>query len=77
MSQERWTRVSELFEAALQCPAAEREGFLQELCGKDHELLRAVRKLLEADSEAEDFMEKPLVRVTETPEDTKDGESQD
>jgi serine/threonine-protein kinase len=47
---ERWQRVQELFEAALDLPAEEREAYLRAEAGDDAELMAEVASLLAADS---------------------------
>jgi serine/threonine protein kinase len=54
-----WSRVEELFHAARERPATEREAFLQEACGGDEELRREVLSLLAHEAEAEPLMEEP------------------
>ena len=48
MSGDRWQRLQELFEAAAELPAAEREPYLDDACGEDASLKREVLALLEA-----------------------------
>jgi serine/threonine protein kinase len=50
---ERWRAVESLFDAALQRPPAEREGYLREACANDQDLYREVESLL-ANSLADD-----------------------
>ena len=50
---ERWRVVESLFDAALQRPPAEREGYLREACANDQDLYREVESLL-ANSLADD-----------------------
>lgn len=45
-----WARVQELFWAALDRPAAEREAFLEDACGGDDALRADVVSLLAADA---------------------------
>jgi serine/threonine-protein kinase len=52
---ERFGRVQALFEAALERPAAEREGFLRGACGSDASILEEVVALLTSDA-ADDTM---------------------
>jgi len=54
-----WPRVEELYHAALDEPAAEREAFLDQACGGDQELRREVQSLLGHQQEAERLMEQP------------------
>ena len=46
LERERFTRVDELLEAALDRPAAERAAWLREACGEDRALLEEVERLL-------------------------------
>lgn len=57
MEVDRWQHMAELFQEALQHEREERYSFLREACGDDPEMLRAVESLLQADSEAADFLE--------------------
>ena len=59
ISAERWSRVKELFEAALERDPAERPGFLAAACAGDDELRREVEALLAADRETDSFLEEP------------------
>ena len=70
MSQKRWKQVSEIFQAALEQPPDGRKSFLREASKGDTELLEAVERLLEADSEASEFMEQPLVCVKKDSEES-------
>jgi serine/threonine protein kinase len=54
-----WPKVEELYHAALERPAAEREAFLDQACGGDDELRREVQSLLGHEREAERLMEQP------------------
>jgi predicted Ser/Thr protein kinase len=58
---ERWRRVTELFHAALERPAAERDAFLAAACGGDAALLVDVQALLASHARASDarFIESP------------------
>jgi hypothetical protein len=56
MKPDRWRKVDELFEAALEREPADRSAFLERACGDDHELRREVQKMLAFDREAEDFI---------------------
>src|SRR5262245_37211543 len=59
MTSERWRRVGQLYEAALQRTAADHDAFLESACGGD-ELLRAeVERLLKANDQAGDFLASP------------------
>lgn len=49
MSTQRWERIQEIFEAAIELPAAKREQYLKEQCGEDKALFEEVISLIEAD----------------------------
>ena len=51
MNEERYLRVSELFQQATERPADERETFLDQACADDSELRSAVESMLAVDSE--------------------------
>ena len=59
MDAERWKRVDELLQAALQLPAERQEEFLRQQCGGDSELLEEVRSLLTSHRKAGSFLEHP------------------
>jgi serine/threonine-protein kinase len=61
MADERTTRIGKIFEEALERPPGERRSFLAEACGDDADLRKEVESLLDADSRAGDFMERPVV----------------
>lgn len=57
MTEDRWDRVQQVFEAALACPPAERDRLLAERCGSNTELRAEVESLLAHDEQAPpDFM---------------------
>ena len=59
MTDERWTIVDRLFDAALEHEPHERAGFLEEACGNDHALRQEVESLLAHEREAAGFMSTP------------------
>jgi eukaryotic-like serine/threonine-protein kinase len=61
MDPERWTAVNQIFHAALELPPNGREEFVSTASEGDAELERDVIRLLKADSEAEKYLETPLV----------------
>ena len=65
MDAERWKRVDELLQAALQVPVVQQEEFLRQQCGGDSELLEEVRSLLTSDRKAGSFLESPGLHVAE------------
>ena len=52
MTPERWRRIDDLFDAALQLAPAEREPWLREACGGDEDLRAEVDRLLAGDERA-------------------------
>ena len=60
-SAERYARAQELFDAAVDLSAHEREALLDERCNGDEQLRREVEALLEADAQTDTFDERPFV----------------
>jgi serine/threonine protein kinase/tetratricopeptide (TPR) repeat protein len=60
----RWNAVNEIFHAALERPASDREGFVSLASNGDAEIEKDVIRLLKADSEAEGYLETPALPVT-------------
>lgn len=67
MNPEIWSRVGDLFEAALDLPAEQRERFVEEQVNGDEELQTRVLELLAADAQARGFLSQPVVRVGPPP----------
>src|SRR5215831_13382811 len=65
MNPERWTRIDELFNSALERDPAERTHFLEEACAGDQALLGEVKSLLAAHDRAESFLESGLLPAPE------------
>ncbi len=65
MDAERWKRVDELLQAALQVPAEKQEEFLRQQCGGDSVLLEEVRSLLTSHRKAGSFLDPPGLHVAE------------
>jgi eukaryotic-like serine/threonine-protein kinase len=63
MDAERWKRVDDLLQSALQVPAKRQEAYLRQACGDDASLLQEVRSLLTSERRAGSFLESPLVNV--------------
>ena len=63
MNPERWKKVDDLLEAALECPASERAAFLDQACAGDDELRGELESLLVSDRQAQAFIESPPARV--------------
>lgn len=57
----RWQKIEEIFEIAVELPADEREAYLEKECGGDEELRREIEMLVSADEQAEEFIEEPLL----------------
>ena len=66
-ARQRWERVSELLNDALELPAVERGRFLEGQCGDDLEMLREVEDLV-AGHEADDgFLPRPFFTLYDSP----------
>jgi len=63
MKPDRWRKVDELFEAALEREPKDRAAFLDEVCGTDRELRREVEKMLSFDERAQDFIKTDVFEV--------------
>ena len=63
MKPDRWRRIDELFEAALERDRGERSAFLDKACVGDPGLRREVEKMLKFDEQAEEFIEIPVFDV--------------
>jgi eukaryotic-like serine/threonine-protein kinase len=58
MELQRWKRINELFDAAIELPSEQRTAFLIKRCDGDENLKLEVEKLLAGDEEAHSFIEK-------------------
>ncbi len=65
MDAERWKRIDDLLQAALQVPAERQEEFLRKQCGGDSQLLEEVRSLLTSHRKAGSFLESPGLHVAD------------
>ncbi len=63
MQSERWQRVSDLFDSAVELAEPDRTRLLEKECGEDRELRAEVESLLVADDGAADFIEEPVGSV--------------
>jgi eukaryotic-like serine/threonine-protein kinase len=63
MSAERWRRIEEIYHAALERAASEREPFLESACGGDETLRADVERLIAAQDGAGDFLIAPAWEV--------------
>jgi eukaryotic-like serine/threonine-protein kinase len=59
MSDDRWERIQEIFEGALDLDGAARDAFLREACRGDDALVAEVESLLEADERGYSFLDTP------------------
>lgn len=59
MTPERWQKVEEVLQGALDRPAAERAVFLHEACAGDDQLAREAISLIDAHEESEQFFSEP------------------
>lgn len=59
MNAERWKRVNDLFQSAVERPSGQRAAFLHEACQGDEGLRREVESLLASHEQAENFIEVP------------------
>src|SRR5262245_41076680 len=64
MDAERWNRISDLFAQAIDCPAAERQVFLERVCQGDERLKRELESLLACDTPDQSLLEIPADFVT-------------
>ena len=60
---ERWQRVDQLLQSALEREPEQRSAFLREVCAGDDTLLREVESLLSSHEQAGDFLEGPTLGV--------------
>ena len=60
---DRFRRVDEVFDAALDLPAAERAAYIDRVCSEDQETRDGVLLLLDAYRRSESFLESPAVEV--------------
>jgi dienelactone hydrolase/tRNA A-37 threonylcarbamoyl transferase component Bud32 len=63
MHPERWKRIDDLLQAALERPSAERAEFLRQACAGDEALEREVLSLVASAQQAGSFMESPAINV--------------
>lgn len=63
MDSERWRRIGELFDGALEREGSERHAYLDEACAGDEGIRREVESLLSANDHASDFLTSPALVV--------------
>lgn len=59
MTPDRWSRLKQIFEAAVEQPTGEREAFLAAACRDDADMLEQARRLLASHDEAASFLSPP------------------
>src|SRR4030095_5608871 len=59
MTLERWQRVDEVFQAAIELHPAERAAFLDKCCADDQELRTEVESLISCDKQGLSFVDEP------------------
>jgi len=64
MDPERWHKINELFHAALETPAGERDLFLDDTCAGDNELREEVESLLASHKQAAAFIAGAALKAT-------------
>ena len=64
---ERWRQVKEIFQAAVELPAAGREVYLTDACAGDPSLLAEVESLLAAHEEPGSFLDTPAFNLAAEP----------
>ncbi len=62
MTPERWEEVGRLYHQALELPTDQRAAFLRRVCADDDALRREVESLLQAATEAGDFIAEPVLK---------------
>ena len=60
MSSERWQQVWEVFEKVIELPPEAWPAALDEACGQDEKLRRGVEEMLDADRQADSFLDRPF-----------------
>ena len=63
MTRDRWNRIEEIFQSALELPSSERSGYVAQACGDDKELLAEVESLLTSDDAGGDTTLRSLVEA--------------
>ncbi|MCG3161175.1 MAG: Serine/threonine-protein kinase PknD [Acidobacteria bacterium] len=63
MDANRWKKIEEIYDRALDLGGEERESFIAEACGDDGNLRREIELLLAAHEDAGSFLEAPAVEV--------------
>jgi serine/threonine protein kinase/tetratricopeptide (TPR) repeat protein len=65
MTPERWKKIEDVFQTAIDLPEVERRQYIAEACAGDDELREQVEVLVTQHSEAGDFIEAPALAITD------------
>ena len=60
MTPERWAKIEEIFQAALDCPPPARASFVEKQCSDDAEMLAEVENLINSYDTGNPFLESPI-----------------
>jgi hypothetical protein len=63
MDPDRWRRIEQIYNLAIEIEPAQREEFLNQSCAEDESLRNEVERLLKGQLKAEKFIESPAVEV--------------
>jgi serine/threonine protein kinase/tetratricopeptide (TPR) repeat protein len=66
MDSEKWRKITEVFEAALDCPADARPAFLEAACEGDEEVRLRIEEMLAADARQNLLMDRPAYKAVGT-----------
>lgn len=75
MDPERWHRVSDVFHRALDQDLADRDAFLNDVCGDDPDLRAEVDSLIAHHDKADGFLETPVRPIDSSPVEATPSES--
>jgi len=59
MKPDRWKKIEEIYQAALEKPEEKQAAFLSQACGEDQALRREIEEMLEARQKAGSFLGQP------------------
>ncbi len=63
MNPERWQKIKQIYETALELEVDKQKGFLEEACAGDESLLKEVTSLLAEEGDSRDLLESPALDV--------------
>ena len=66
MNPDKWRKISELFDAALNRPLDQRAAFIESECAGDEEVRRRVEAMLAADAQQDLLMDRPAYTAVGT-----------